>query len=383
MFKILDDPRITPIGASLRKWSIDECRSSCDVLRGEMSLVGPRPLDPRRGSAHRRLERRRARPDAGITVSGRSSAAATFPLPRSSPSTTSTSRTGRCSATSSCSRRRSPPCCNDAGPTRAAGAGMVAEVAVESDELGARDLRVAVSASATSGASPQRASPTGATPSSASTSNPEKVALLAAAKPTDGRGADRRARRRGGRVRPAAAPRPTLPQAIAATDVALVCVGTPSRPNGALDHELLERVVPTRSARRCATQERRYTRRHPQHDASRHVRGRAGPAAGGGLRASVAGVTSASRVNPEFLREGSSRQGLLRPPKTVIGELDEASGDVVAALYDGAPGAGRPGADPRRGDDEVRRQQLPRAEGRLRERDRRDLQARSASTRTR
>lgn len=43
-------------------------------------------------------------------------------------------------------------------------------------------------------------------------------------------------------------------------------------------------------------------------------------------------------VNPEFLREGTSVQDFFDPPKTVIGELDPASGDAVTALYDGLPG---------------------------------------------
>ena len=43
LFKIRRDPRLTPLGARMRRWSIDEVPQLLNVLRGEMSMVGPRP----------------------------------------------------------------------------------------------------------------------------------------------------------------------------------------------------------------------------------------------------------------------------------------------------------------------------------------------------
>ncbi|MES5782683.1 sugar transferase [Lacticaseibacillus rhamnosus] len=76
MFKIKSDPRITRIGHFLRKYSLDELPQLYNVLRGDMSLVGPRPPLPREVVKYTDYERQRLLVVPGITglwqVSGRS-----------------------------------------------------------------------------------------------------------------------------------------------------------------------------------------------------------------------------------------------------------------------------------------------------------------------
>jgi exopolysaccharide biosynthesis polyprenyl glycosylphosphotransferase len=76
IFKIRNDPRITPVGRILRRFSIDELPQLWNVLRGEMSLVGPRPLPLRDYERLETWHRGRYRVLPGITglwqVSGRS-----------------------------------------------------------------------------------------------------------------------------------------------------------------------------------------------------------------------------------------------------------------------------------------------------------------------
>ena len=76
LFKIRRDPRITPVGGWLRRWSLDELPQLINVLRGEMSLVGPRPALPDETARYGDLMRRRLVVKPGLTglwqVSGRS-----------------------------------------------------------------------------------------------------------------------------------------------------------------------------------------------------------------------------------------------------------------------------------------------------------------------
>ncbi|MFF5986222.1 nucleotide sugar dehydrogenase [Prauserella flavalba] len=125
-------------------------------------------------------------------------------------------------------------------------------------------------------------------------------------------------------------------EAIANSEISLVCVGTPSAPNGSLSTAYLERVTEEIGSA-LAEVDHRHT-----------VVFRSTMLPGTCLELLVpilekasgrtAGVDFGVAVNPEFLREGSSVKDFFDPPKTVIGEFDAASGDAVAALYEGLPG---------------------------------------------
>lgn len=75
VFKMKNDPRVTPIGGILRRTSIDELPQLINVLKGEMSLVGPRPPLPAEIDQYDRWQRRRLSVKPGMTclwqISGR------------------------------------------------------------------------------------------------------------------------------------------------------------------------------------------------------------------------------------------------------------------------------------------------------------------------
>ena len=124
--------------------------------------------------------------------------------------------------------------------------------------------------------------------------------------------------------------------AVLSTDISLVCVGTPSTPGGGLSTTFLEQatdeigaaladkdgwhVVVYRSTMVPGTCENLLTPRLESASGKR------------------AGVDFGVCVNPEFLREGTSVRDFLDPPKTVVGQTDPRSGEMVMGLYEGLPG---------------------------------------------
>lgn len=123
--------------------------------------------------------------------------------------------------------------------------------------------------------------------------------------------------------------------AIDNTDVSFVCVGTPSQANGNLNFTYIRRV--------CEMIGGVLKDKHSAHTVV--IRSTVLP---GTLRNVVipaleqfsglkAGTDFGLCVNPEFLREGTAVKDFRCPPKTVIGQLDSASGDLLACLYRNLP----------------------------------------------
>ena len=121
--------------------------------------------------------------------------------------------------------------------------------------------------------------------------------------------------------------------AVAASDVSLVCVGTPSAPDGRLDTAALERVAGEigRAIGRLGRYHLVVVRSTTLPGTCRRLVIPILEEASG----CSAGTEFGFAVNPEFMREGSSITDFEDPPKTVVGELNPASGEAVIALYDG------------------------------------------------
>src|SRR5688500_7648341 len=124
--------------------------------------------------------------------------------------------------------------------------------------------------------------------------------------------------------------------AVRHTDLALVCVGTPSQSNGGID---------LRFVRRVCEQIGQAIQTH----AGAPVIVMRSTMLPGTMREVVipplekfsgkrAGEEFGVCINPEFLREGTAVHDYYHPPKTVIGEVNRASGDLLAALYARMPG---------------------------------------------
>jgi GDP-mannose 6-dehydrogenase len=127
-----------------------------------------------------------------------------------------------------------------------------------------------------------------------------------------------------------------LAHAVRHTDLSLVCVGTPSLPNGGIDLKYVRRVCEEIGQTLAG---------HPGAPVI-VMRSTMLP---GTMRELViptlekfsgkrAGEEFGVCINPEFLREGTAVHDYYHPPKTVIGEVNRASGDLLASLYAAMPG---------------------------------------------
>nr|WP_169589117.1 nucleotide sugar dehydrogenase [Antrihabitans stalactiti] len=124
--------------------------------------------------------------------------------------------------------------------------------------------------------------------------------------------------------------------AVLATDISIVCVGTPSAPGGGLSTVYLERAseeIGTALANKDGW--------HVVVYRSTMVPGTCESILIPALERTSgkrAGADFGVCVNPEFLREGTSVKDFWEPPKTVVGESDARSGEMVMSLYEGLSG---------------------------------------------
>ena len=128
----------------------------------------------------------------------------------------------------------------------------------------------------------------------------------------------------------------SVEDAITNSDISLICVGTPSKMNGSLDLKYVRRVCEQIGS---------VLKKHNSY----HVVVARSTMLPGTIRGLViptleeysgkrAGVDFGVCNNPEFLREGTAVYDFYNPPKTVIGETDNRSGDILASIYENLPG---------------------------------------------
>ena len=128
----------------------------------------------------------------------------------------------------------------------------------------------------------------------------------------------------------------SVEDAITNSDISIICVGTPSQMNGSLDLKYVRGVCEQIGS---------VLKNHHSH----HVVVVKSTMLPGTMRELViptleeysgkrAGVDFGVCNNPEFLREGSAVYDFYNPPKTVIGETDNRSGDMLASIFENLPG---------------------------------------------